>query len=827
MRIKSYKMKCKICGDNFNTKLMLCNHIIDIHRINLEKYSINFDDTIKITQCKICKRDIPKENTYCSKKCIAADKELMSNKKKTIINDTSKIIECNICNWVSVDINNLSGNLQKHLLRHSIVDNYKSFFTIKDKPDDTRLKLKCPYCDWETIDTDNKSGMIGSHIKKIHNKSISEYVNENPEHKHLWKTYFNKLELAQRVENNKNITCKVCSQRLNRITDVHLSIHGMTRREYDLYGVDEFTLDCTCEICKGRYSINGLHNHIKFTHGMDVEQYKLKYGEYSNIKIENKKELKDGKFECLICKDRFNTHKKLSHHIKSHNISKIEYVKEYILKNEPQYCKCGCGKEVSISWLPPYRNDFISGHNPNPMTGRIHTKRTKDKQRIKAIERICNTNKFNTKIELKFKEWLDVRSINYIQQYSTDFGSIDFYLPEYGYYIEIDGLYWHPSEINNLNFRLLSNVINAYKKDIGIPNLIRINERDIDSIDVMSISDIAHNFTVDMSCGVNIEWDQIIISKEYFKDYIDRYGKKKLESHIYLLLKFIRTFKPSLPIIPKTDSIQDIISKISVYDTSKNLNTDIKSFNNNCSVLGNSYLKSNFLSYWNSSYGKSNSPVEVWNDDYIMKNVIKYRIGCNDSNEVFNFTMHDLVKGISAARFSISFFKPILAKAIYKELLGDNISTPTVFDPCCGFGGRLLGFKSTFPNGTYIGCEPNIDTYNELNNLILDSNFTNCRIYNCKLEDMDSDLEYDVLFTSIPYYNTERYSNGNTYKSFDEWKDIFIGKLLQYKNSYINMSYDICVKLGLESNIKWSISSSKSHFNKNSKVNQEVIVFIE
>lgn len=60
------------------------------------------------------------------------------------------------------------------------------------------------------------------------------------------------------------------------------------------------------------------------------------------------------------------------------------------------------------------------------------------------------TNKSNTDIEIKFKEYIVQLGINYEQQYilNTEVGSwlFDFYLPSTNMLVEIDGEYWHSSK---------------------------------------------------------------------------------------------------------------------------------------------------------------------------------------------------------------------------------------------------------------------------------------------------------------------------------------------------------------------------------------------
>lgn len=321
--------------------------------------------------------------------------------------------------------------------------------------------------------------------------------------------------------------------------------------------------------------------------------------------------------------------------------------------------------------------------------------------------------------------------------------------------------------------------------------------------------------SVSYTADYSISYNQKILTKEYLRKFIETKGKDKLAYYVPLLLKFVREFQPQFPLPDDGYDVKDIMSRISKFDESKYHNKTDNSFNNNTYCAGVTFLKSIFKSYWNSSFKGKLTPVDYWIDDDKMLKVIAYRIGLNDNNEVYDFTMNNLVRGISAVRGTVSFFKPIVASGIYKHYL-NGINNPVVFDPCCGFGGRLLGFHSTFNNGKYIGCEPNIDTYNELN-ILSDKIGSDSVIYNSKLEDMDIDLNYDIAFTSIPYFDLEDYNNGVSYSSFNEWKDTFIKKLISLPKIIINMPYDLAIKLNLEDYIDGYLVNSKTHYSSNEK----------
>lgn len=107
-----------------------------------------------------------------------------------------------------------------------------------------------------------------------------------------------------------------------------------------------------------------------------------------------------------------------------------------------------------------------------------------------------------------------------------------------------------------------------------------------------------------------------------------------------------------------------------------------------------------------------------------------------------------------------------------------------VFDPCVGWGGRMLGCLSANDDIVYIGCEPDIKTYQGLVNILDDTAIPEsvrdrAKIYNEPVEDvlvrMNDDDLYDMILTSPPYFNLEQYTSGEQsiikYKTWDEWVD--------------------------------------------------------
>ena len=123
-----------------------------------------------------------------------------------------------------------------------------------------------------------------------------------------------------------------------------------------------------------------------------------------------------------------------------------------------------------------------------------------------------------------------------------------------------------------------------------------------------------------------------------------------------------------------------------------------------------------------------------------------------------------------------SYYRPHLAKQIIRTT---GKSEGILFDPCAGWGGRMLGTVAA--GWHYVGCEPNKETYT---NLIRIVDFLNLggkvELHNCPFEDFDLKSlssridKVDIVLTSPPYFNIEVYDNNDTqsyikYPDFDTW----------------------------------------------------------
>ena len=184
------------------------------------------------------------------------------------------------------------------------------------------------------------------------------------------------------------------------------------------------------------------------------------------------------------------------------------------------------------------------------------------------------------------------------------------------------------------------------------------------------------------------------------------------------------------------------------------------------SRVGLKNLRAHFGAFWRAASG----PAVSAGDRDVVTPIIAYRLGLNKLGEVYNFTPKTLRRGFFSARKVVSMFKPVTAGAIWARWMPEGLP-PVVWDPSAGFGARMLGFLSVFPEGTYIANEPAWQTSAEALTLapLLCGEAAARQVV---LLPRGSEIEgpsqpVSMVFTSPPYFDKERY--------FDEpgqcWRD--------------------------------------------------------
>lgn len=186
------------------------------------------------------------------------------------------------------------------------------------------------------------------------------------------------------------------------------------------------------------------------------------------------------------------------------------------------------------------------------------------------------------------------------------------------------------------------------------------------------------------------------------------------------------------------------------------------------------------------------SPCQAYNNDDKFKDCI------NRWLELGKTPNHAGVRKILKTRKgvrSVVNFKPTIAKLIYDNYCPEG---GKVLDPCSGYSGRLAGCIASNRNIFYHGIDPNgktaVGNMEMANFFSSQYNVLGERIYKYRFrfdmgmaEEVMSEIreEYDLIFTSPPYWNVEIYSEEmsqscNKYENYENWLQNFLYNIVDY-----------------------------------------------
>ena len=163
------------------------------------------------------------------------------------------------------------------------------------------------------------------------------------------------------------------------------------------------------------------------------------------------------------------------------------------------------------------------------------------------------------------------------------------------------------------------------------------------------------------------------------------------------------------------------------------------------------------------------------------------------NEKITKHIIHTLRVGFSNTPTNLS---PLVSRYLYEKYLPK--SGGIVFDPCSGWGGRLMGSICSTKNIQYIGCDVNSNifesrSYERIGEFIEEeigrkSNYKVHQISSTRFNETDDYKQHigkvDLLFTSPPYFNQEKYSTDkeqsyNLYPSYKEWINGYIRETFQ------------------------------------------------
>lgn len=154
---------------------------------------------------------------------------------------------------------------------------------------------------------------------------------------------------------------------------------------------------------------------------------------------------------------------------------------------------------------------------------------------------------------------------------------------------------------------------------------------------------------------------------------------------------------------------------------------------------------------------------ESWKERKYINNLIRFYKGDESPRTIY--------KVYNLAINCIHAFRPVVALRLYEQF------RPThVLDPCAGWGGRAVA-ASVFGTA-YTGYDSNVNlktAYQKMSGILN----VNLIIGDSLVVDFDKTKKYDMICTSPPYYDLERYECAPHYKSDDEWDAEFYFPLFE------------------------------------------------
>lgn len=241
------------------------------------------------------------------------------------------------------------------------------------------------------------------------------------------------------------------------------------------------------------------------------------------------------------------------------------------------------------------------------------------------------------------------------------------------------------------------------------------------------------------------------------------------------------------------------IEKDKLYNSYTSLCNQQDSHLNLHNNIGIDIIKHFHPSIYQCSIKGKPSIYEAFFNDELLFNCIMNRLEYKNNN----LTTNDIIQGFNVSKIApkISLFKPVIAKYLIHKYLDDfNI----IFDPCCGYSGRMLGCCSL--DKQYIGQDINKVTIKEAvqikNELKLNASLLVKDSLKCK-------GVYDCLFTCPPYSNKENWNQNIKVLSSEEWIDILI------KNFACNTYLFVVDKPGKYKKYIVETINNKSHFSNN------------
>jgi len=192
------------------------------------------------------------------------------------------------------------------------------------------------------------------------------------------------------------------------------------------------------------------------------------------------------------------------------------------------------------------------------------------------------------------------------------------------------------------------------------------------------------------------------------------------------------------------------------------------------STIGTAACASFFPNRYHAKRQGDRSAWDMWHNDASLRKAIRLQLDSGHPT-----TPERVLKAVVMFSRTPSVFRPAVAKYVYENYCPKG---GVVWDPCAGYGGRLLGAMAAGV-GRYIGTDLEPETA-QGNQALVDALEckTSCRIECADATTFDPGEALDLVFTSPPYFDLEVY--GKKFEaslrgsSVEQWVQSFLGSVV-------------------------------------------------
>jgi len=246
------------------------------------------------------------------------------------------------------------------------------------------------------------------------------------------------------------------------------------------------------------------------------------------------------------------------------------------------------------------------------------------------------------------------------------------------------------------------------------------------------------------------------------------------------------------------DKINDFTEK-DVLDDFKKLQEIGCAYHKELSMIGNKVVNKYTLVERLNATGKQKvNFYDIWRNKNSLKNVpsIKKMVQFYKTNRA-SYPEIKVWYRISNLYYSaISIFKPLIAMDIYCRY-----KPTSVLDITAGWGGRVIGAAAlNIPK--YIGIDMNSNLkvpYEHLTKFLNKHSGTKIQMFFQDALTVDySKLDYDLVLTSLPYYDIEVYGANTVAKSKEKWNEEFYAPIFEMTFRYLKKGGHYCINIPIE-----------------------------